>query len=315
MGCGEHGHYTAGCGACQTGARRHSSIRRHGLADGTWLPRVPIAEVRRHLFMLRRRMAVVEIAAAAGVAKCAVVRISRKDIRKAGKWVNGRVAASILAVEVPRLRRRAPRCGMVSALAATRRTRALSAVGYPISRQHATSGASRAVICQLRGGKLEWITPALDRKIKAMYDRLPIPAENPDRRPIVIAEREGWGAPHMWDDDTIADPKAKPARDAPAPSLTDVLRSNVEFAIAGDVPFSDLTTAEAIEVCTVLIARGWTHERIGEHLQWGSDGDKCRDNCAAFCQRHGIEAAPERVRMIAITEALQLRGYLEPAAA
>jgi hypothetical protein len=288
--------------------------RQRAIHAGTWEGRRSIEDVRPHLVkLIKRGMSRKRIGRAAHVDERTVGRI----LRRGQQLVNAPTAAALLAVPVPK-RPPAPR-GMVDATGAMRRTRAAGQAGYSLKRMAAEIGGNLQNVWKIQQGRHRWIEPATDRAITAMYKRLPFPCPDPDRRTLAaiqarVQRGEVWHPWVAWDDDTIGDPDAEPAYDAPRPRRTDVLPSQVKLGIAGVEPFDSLTTAEAIEVCTVLISWGWTHERIGEHLQWGTDAEKCRDNAAAFCQRHGIEAAPERVRMIAITEVLQVRDYTAAAA-
>jgi len=175
--------------------------------------RVPTDEARAHGKMLvEAGMFVTDIARLAGVSRSIV-----------GQVISGRVsrihrdtAAAILGVPVPR--KEFVGCdGIVSALAAQRRIRALSARGFSLTAMAREMGASVFTVDSLRNGKRTRIRASMDQQIHAAYNRL----WNADPLDFGVtpggvtqarnwAAEQEWAPPAAWDDDTIGDPKAKP---------------------------------------------------------------------------------------------------------
>ncbi|MER7089923.1 MULTISPECIES: hypothetical protein [Streptomyces rochei group] len=110
--------------------------------------------------------------------------------------------------------------GEVSAVGATRRIRALYALGHLNWVIAQEAGISRDAVSALSSGLWATLNVAADDGVRAAYDRLSMKTGTSwkTRR---LAEREGWVPPLAWDDDTIDDPTAVPQTDAPAPAPTD----------------------------------------------------------------------------------------------
>lgn len=143
---------------------------------------------------------------------------------------------------------------VISAVGATRRARALAALGYGARVQAEESGISEQTINALWAGKLT-ILAAKDALLRRAYDRLsgtlapPSPGATRTRR---LAAARGWAFPLAWDDDTIGDPDVKPDFGDPAASVADWLL--VERALRGE---------------PVELARADKHAAVHEGLRRG----------------------------------------------
>lgn len=318
--CGSHSRYTAGCEACQARSRRYNKTRKAAIAAGTWQPPVPAARVRAHLARLvRQRMTIREIAAAAGLAEGTLYDIHGGRGRTT---VVGAIAAKVLAVKPSRRPEDTPprgNRGMVKALATRRRVQALAWMGHSTESQAVAAGVAASVLRKITTrpdvpSYSEWVHPETEQRIAALYDRW-WQTRGPSERSSDLAAKNEWHGPLAWDDDTIGDPKAKPGqapRCTPRSARSD---ASVRGALAGLLPASDLTTAERIEVVTALVARGWADERIGEWLRWGDTPEQWRANACKCRRDHHIAAAPRRLREMAIEDGYQRARYLAHTAA
>jgi hypothetical protein len=107
--------------------------------------------------------------------------------------------------------------------------------------------------------------------VKRMYDALSMQL-GPSERNRAVAARRGWPSPLAWDDDTIDDPKARPAgvRGSGRPHRHEVDEVAVLRAIRGDRSIA-LTTAERAEVSRRLRAAGWSFAAIEAHTGLKAD--------------------------------------------
>lgn len=197
---------------CKDAYYRSQKLSRVGQERGE-SARVPADEARAHgKILVEAGMFVTDIARLAGVSRSIV-----------GQVISGRVsrihrdtAAAILGVPVPR--KEFVGCdGIVSALAAQRRIRALSARGFSLTAMARQMEASVFTVDSIRNGKRTRIRASMDQQIHAAYNRL----WNADPLDFGVtpggvtqarnwAAEQEWAPPAAWDDDTIGDPKAKP---------------------------------------------------------------------------------------------------------
>lgn len=265
--------------------------RKRAIADGTWLPAVPVDEVRPHVVALvdEHQMTQASIARAAEVDKNVIGRIYRREENR----VHGPVAAQILAVEATPT---PPADGLIDVIAARRMCQALAVIGYSIDWQSQRSGLVRSTLRQIRGdrpnrrGKPQrWITTEIDAETSLMYHQAPMESDEQDPRAVTWAVRKSWHGPFAWDDDTIRDRRARPYEQS-LPRRTHVLDSNIQDGIAGRLTYDVLTTAERVIVVSRLSGTGWTARHIGEWLTWGDTSEQCRVNVTQFMSRHDIPA-------------------------
>ncbi|WGV35914.1 helix-turn-helix DNA-binding domain protein [Streptomyces phage Frankenweenie] len=212
-------HGMASCGRygcerteCKEAYYRSQKLSRIGQERGE-SARVPADEARAHGKLLTEAgMFVTDIARLAGVSRSIV-----------GQVISGRVArihrdtaAAILGVPVPR--KEFVGCdGIVPALTAQRRIRALSRRGFSLKVMAREMNASVFTIDSIRNGNRVRIRASMDQAIHAAYNRLwnvdPLslgvtPGGVTQARNWAIEQE--WPPPAAWDDDTIGDPKAKP---------------------------------------------------------------------------------------------------------
>lgn len=103
----------------------------------------------------------------------------------------------------------------VPVLGTARRMRALVALGYTNEELGARLGMTNPKMA----GKYmtlhqEYVTAAFARRVDEMFRQLqvmPPPDGYGNRRARLRAQRNGWAPPFAWDEDTIDDPKARPA--------------------------------------------------------------------------------------------------------
>lgn len=207
--CGRYGCEKA---ECRDAYYRSQKLSRIGQERGE-SARVSAAEAQAHGKLLTGAgMFVTDIARLAGVSRSIV-----------GQVISGRVvrihrdtASAILGVPVPR--EEFVGCdGIVSALAAQRRLRALSRRGFSLKAMARETGASVFTVDTVRNGNRTRIRASMDQAIHAAYNRLwnadPLefgvtPGGVTQARNWAIEQE--WAPPAAWDDDTIGDPGAKP---------------------------------------------------------------------------------------------------------
>lgn len=107
---------------------------------------------------------------------------------------------------------------LVDAAGTHRRLQALAYNGWSLGRLSARLAPSRTAFAILRSNQL---TPAVAARVATLYDKLwdqpPPLATRQDRQAAAQVRNRaralGWVAPLAWDDDTIDNPDAKPAKD------------------------------------------------------------------------------------------------------
>ncbi|MEU8158004.1 hypothetical protein AB0B94_30495 [Micromonospora sp. NPDC048986] len=181
-------------------------------------------------------------------------------------WLQGSTGHAILGVTPqPSLP-----AGFVHSVGATRRIRALVAIGYSLS------GIARALnkwvqpVLDLAWAKRPTVTEDTHQLVADLYERL---SDNPGTsvRARNTARRNGWVPPVAWDDN-IDDPDAEPYEVGPAPdALVDDVA--IDCALAGEqVHLSPLEEHHAVHVGH---DRGMSITRISIRL--GMSRDKvCR---------------------------------------
>ncbi|MFE1949973.1 hypothetical protein ACFW9D_05825 [Streptomyces sp. NPDC059524] len=110
--------------------------------------------------------------------------------------------------------------GDVPSVGAVRRVRALYALGHLNWQIAAEAGVSRDGVCALAAGRWPTIKVAMDDGIRRAYNRLSM-TTGTSWKTRNLAAKNGWVSPLAWDDESIDDPDATPATDAPAPAATE----------------------------------------------------------------------------------------------
>jgi transcriptional regulator with XRE-family HTH domain len=212
-------HGMASCGRygcerdeCKEAYYRSQKLSRIGQERGE-SARIPADEARAHGKMLTEAgMFVTDIARLAGVSRSIVGQVISGRVSR----VHRDTAAAILGVPAPR--KGFVGCdGIVSALAAQRRIRALSRRGFSLKAMARETGASVFTVDSIRNGNRTRIRASMDQAIHAAYNRL----WNADPLDFGVtpggvtqarnwAAEQEWAPPAAWDDDTIGDPRAKP---------------------------------------------------------------------------------------------------------
>jgi hypothetical protein len=119
-------------------------------------------------------------------------------------------------------------------------------------------------------------------QLAAVYDRLSMrlpPTDTPEQKANVAktrnrAARNGWLPPLAWDDETLDDPDARPARSRDERRRTDLDPVVVERVLAGErLP---MTPAERAEVVRQARARGWSEAVIAQRTGIARGTDRKR---------------------------------------
>jgi hypothetical protein len=195
-----------------------------------------------------------QVAREAGVEVSTIRRLlaGQKSIRRA-------TADKILGVP-PGVR---PSRGDVPSLGATRRVRALYALGHFNWAIAESAGISRDAVWALAQGAWPTIKVAVDDGVRRAYDELSMQT-GASWKTQRLAERRGWVPPLAWDDDVIDDPRAVPATDALAPAPTggeDVVH---RFLMGESVVLDRDARREALRY--LMEWTDQTPEQVGEQL-------------------------------------------------
>ncbi|MGW2520516.1 helix-turn-helix domain-containing protein [Streptomyces sp. NPDC001617] len=202
--------YGCRCTPCTRAATRADTERKLDRLAGR--PRqIPAGPASEHARALKARgLSLTQIGREAGLRTSTISRLinGQRDILA----VN---AAKVLAVP---LNVRAS-TGDVPALGATRRIRALYALGHFNRTIAVEAGISKDAVCALAAGAWPRVKAAIDDEVRAAYDRLSM-STGTSWKTRQWAEKHGWATPLAWDDDTIDDPSAVPMTDAVRPAAT-----------------------------------------------------------------------------------------------
>jgi DNA-binding CsgD family transcriptional regulator len=158
--------------------------------------------------------------------------------------------------------------GDVPAFGATRRVRALYALGHLNWQIAEVAGVSRDTVCALAAASWPTIKVAADDGIRAAYNELSM-RTGTSWKTRRLAERNGWAPPLAWDDDTIDAPCAVPMTDAPAPAPADGPDAVARFLMGESVVLDAVGRREAIAHLMEWTSK--TPEEIGEQLDMSAD--------------------------------------------
>lgn len=189
------------CPACTARAVKEDALRHLDRLAGR--PRhVPSVAAQAHLLRLQQDgLSYMQISRACGVHPTSLGEIARGKRRH----IQRRAAAAILAVPVGWN----DTIGNVPAIGATRRTRALYAIGISRLVLAAETGLSKDGINHLVNAEWETIDVRRMASILAAYNRLwLLPGDSVKNR--YRAQREGWAGPLHWNDESIDDPDGFP---------------------------------------------------------------------------------------------------------
>lgn len=252
--CDEHRTYMKGCDKCRRYAawRKRTNVLR--VENGERIT-VPLAEVRAHLDKLTAAgMTPKMICEASGISKSTL----KGPLYKESGFVAGWVADMILAVPVPAIPAEPPPLSHVTDATGTlRRIRALARIGWTY--RHIADVAQTSHRIEHYAGQ-KWVTHEVAAAIVRAYDLLSM-TPGPSNRTASRAAKAGWAPPLAWDDDTIDDPRAKPADSADADVIDEIA---VQRALNGErVP---LTRAERDHAFRIGLARGLTPYALSKQL-------------------------------------------------
>jgi hypothetical protein len=230
-------------------------------------PLHPVGPVRRHVRQLhnKHQMTYRQIARLAHVGVGTIRCIAAAPGCRAVRHVMPSTAAALLAVTP----RRGGRADRIDATGSQRRLQALTAIGWPDRALAAHLGLAPQRIQQfLHQGD---ITPTSAARIRRLYDTLSMTpyAGKYASRARNKACRLGWASPLAWPDDTIDDPVAKPVLDAAGVTRYD--HAKVVLALAGMLPYDQLSHAEGEKVIRRLNANGLNDYEIAEKLHADPD--------------------------------------------
>ncbi|MFI1161435.1 hypothetical protein [Streptomyces sioyaensis] len=144
---------------------------------------------------------------------------------------------------------------MVSALGATRRIRALYAMGHGPSALAAATWLHRDTITGLAAGRWQRITAGRFDAVRRAYNELSmLPGVSREARQW--AQENEWAPPLAWDDDAVDDPTGVPMLDAPEPLPTAVSENAVARWLMGE---------------SVVLDRQGQREAIAYLMEWTDD--------------------------------------------
>lgn len=261
IACTQHVVFTAGCASCRYVDTRYNRRRRHAIAAGTWLHRVPAEHIRHHVRQLQDQgMSINAIARAANVAS----RTLRGALRDNARHVQGHTAAAVLAVTY----RPTLPAGMVDVTPTARRIRALAAIGYPLSHIAQRLDRQQQQVWHWAWEKNATISTRIASQVATLCAQLE-GTPGPSTRARNAALRNGWAPPLAWIDDdgqdTIDDPDAQPV--VPDVRPDDVDEVLVHRAVQGDrTAARRLNDAERVAVVAQLTRAGVGAAQIGQRL-------------------------------------------------
>ncbi|MET8746350.1 helix-turn-helix transcriptional regulator [Streptomyces sp. NPDC004728] len=181
---------------------------------------VPAGPVREHVQkLLQQGLSMAQIDQASGVPATTVQRLVRGQVslRRENAEKILRVPLNVRVTQ-----------GDVSACGATRRVRALYALGHFNREIALVAGVSRHAVCYLASGTWSTLDVAADDGIRAAYDQLSMRAGE-SWKTRGLAERNGWAPPLAWDDDTIDDPAAVPDCGEQVPRFVELAENGFEL--------------------------------------------------------------------------------------
>lgn len=176
----------------------------------------------------------------------------------------------------------------VSGVGVARRLQGLAWMGHGSDGIGRRIGVSGQMVAYWRLGRYVQATAPTVRKVTAVYDDLwSVRSDEPmSTRTHRYAIRNGWGSPLCWDDETIDDPAAVPARSVAALPVLDEIA--VERFMHGTLRTQPNCTAtpELLEAVRRLAARGLTDRAVGERVALSADA------VLKLRTRHGIPTGP-----------------------
>lgn len=259
------------CADCRAATAQYARTRNRLIAYGRWNRGFIDAEpVRQHIrSLMAGGMTIRLIADLAGVSFKTICGLLYGHHGQPARRIRSNTATALLDTSPSR-----PTPRTTDSLGTRRRAQALLTRGWAYAGLARRCGLRPdAFACALRAGRISSQTAAT---IAAVYDQLvtaPPPVGWVADRARRTAARRGYPPPLAWDDDTIDDPTAQPAHDAPTdPNAVDTIA--IERAISGDLPWTRLTAEERIAAYAELTARGWSPTRISR--RFGLSGSTVR---------------------------------------
>lgn len=150
------------------------------------------------------------IAELSGVARSQVQQLLRGRVDRglpAPRQMSRANSDRLLAVQVPLLADGA----QIPAFGCTRRLQALVAAGWSQTELSERLGMVINNLNKLTRGRQQMCTTARARQIKDLFDQLQM-QRGPSNRAALLGRRMGWALPLEWDEESIDDPDASPAR-------------------------------------------------------------------------------------------------------
>ncbi len=200
--CARHTSYTAGCPGCRERQASWSRERYRRIAYGTWEGLVDAAEAQAHLQgLLRGGMSIRAVAAAAGLSKNVVARLTQPGRAKARPETVSAVLAVVAEI---------PPNTIVSSLGASRRLRALMAAGWTAETLAPLLNTTSSQVRRWRRRESPTLRYGTHVRVAALYRRLEV-VPGPSEMARILARRWGYAGPGHWDDSGDLDaPNGRP---------------------------------------------------------------------------------------------------------
>jgi hypothetical protein len=277
------------CGPCTQAASRAALERRVASQSGR-SKRVDSGPALARLAVLSETATFGQIALATGLPRSSISRL----LVERRPSMSRTMAEKILAVRV--IGRAS--MSMVDTLGATRRLRALYALGH--GRKEIAEAADlcpQTISDLVSGGTWKRITSACDNAVREAYEQLSM-TRGTCARNLLRAQRKQWAPPLAWDEGAIDDPKAFPVLDA-APPPPAVKAAATRFLMGESVVLDRAARREVLAFWMEWSAK--TLDEIGEQLEMTPEAvERQWERIKARAREAGKKAPARRLLLAAL---------------
>ncbi|WP_346100445.1 hypothetical protein [Streptomyces olivaceiscleroticus] len=202
---------------------------------------VPAGPAAEHLRKLLSTLSGQQVARAAGVHPTVITRVASGERRMVQRGTAEKILAVPVTVRVTK--------GVVPTFGASRRVRALYALGYMYQDIAQAIGSTPDCVADLAQGRRPGVSVHLDEAVRRVYDawsmRVP-PYSREMVRTRNRAAKQGWVPPLAWDDDAIDDPRGVPVLDVERPAAETAKNAAARFLMGESVVLSHVARREAV---------------------------------------------------------------------